>query len=70
MRRGLQEDLMFCPKITDLVFTDRKARRVRTIALFCTDDFARVEDCRRISKSDAIKVTREIHETDDGKSGE
>ena len=70
MRRGLQEGLMLCPKITDFVFTDRRARRVRTIALFRTDDFARVEDCKRISKSDAIKVTREIHETDDGKSVE
>ena len=70
MRRGLQKGLVSNPKTTDPVFTDRRARRVRTIALFRTDDFARVEDCKRISKSEAIKVTREIHETDDGKSGE
>ncbi len=69
MRRGLQEDLMFCPKIAFLVFTDRKARRVRTIALFCTDDFARVEDCR-VSKSDAISMIRDSHEAEEGGSGE
>ena len=70
MRWGLEEGLMFCPNITDIVFTDRRARRVRTTALFRTDDFARFEDCKRTSKSDAIKVTREVHSTDDWKSVE
>jgi hypothetical protein len=44
-----------------MIFTVRKARRVRTTAPFCTDDFARVDGWRRRSRRVAIDMTRDVH---------
>jgi len=51
------------------IFTDRKARRVRTTAPFRTDGFAWVEDCRR-SKRTAIDMARDVHKGGDARSEE
>jgi hypothetical protein len=56
---------MLRPMDVDTIFTDRKARRVRTTALFRTDGFARVEGCRRRSKRMAMDVARDIHKGGD-----
>jgi hypothetical protein len=55
---------MLSPRVTNMIFTDRKARRVRTTALFFIDDFALVEGWRRRSRRVAIDVTRGVQESE------
>lgn len=52
---------MLGPRYTIFIFTDRKARRVRMTAPFCTDGFAWVEGCRRRSMRIAIDAARDVH---------
>jgi hypothetical protein len=56
---------MLSPRYTIFIFTDRKARRVRTTAPFCTDGFAWVEGCRRRSSRIAIDAARDVHKGGD-----
>lgn len=56
---------MIGPENVNIIFTDRKARRVRTTAPFCIEGFVGIEGCRRRSRRMAIDAARDVHKGED-----
>jgi hypothetical protein len=55
---------MLSQRTINLIFTDRKARRVRTTAPFRSEVLAWIEGWRRRSRRVAIDVTSDPHEAE------